>query len=117
MDARIKALCPPGVRIEITTLGLAEPYLGPRSGPVVEAARSAIAQTFGNKPAMVREGGTLPIMSHFKKFITENILIVGLARPDSGAHGPNEYINLDDFNRGIEMTCVLFDRLAETLKR
>jgi len=117
MDARIYALCPPGVKVEISTLGLAEAYIGPRKGPAVEAAKIAIEQSFGSSPSFTREGGTLPIMAHFKKFITDNILIIGLARPDSGAHGPNEYIHLDDYNRGIEMTCILFEQLGSVLKK
>jgi succinyl-diaminopimelate desuccinylase len=77
----------------------------------------AIEETFGNQPALIREGGTLPIMAHFKKYLTDNILIIGLARPDSGAHGPNEYLHLVDFYQGIEMTCILFEQLAQKLKR
>jgi acetylornithine deacetylase/succinyl-diaminopimelate desuccinylase-like protein len=115
IDSYLKKICPPGVKMEISTLGLAEPYLGPRKGPAAEAAAIAIEKGFGNKPAFIREGGTLPIMAHFKKFITDNILVLGLARPDSGAHGPNEYLNLDDFEHGIEMTCTLYDQLAEKL--
>ncbi len=115
VDTHLKKICPPGVRMEITTLGLAEPYLGSRKGPAAAAAAAAIEKTFGNKPAFIREGGTLPIMAHFKKFITDNILILGLARPDSGAHGPNEYLHLDDFETGIEMACVLYEELAMKL--
>lgn len=115
MDAHLKRICPPGVRMEITNLGMAEPFLGPREGPAVDAATAAIEKAFGARPAFIREGGTLPIMAHFKEYLTENILIIGLTRPDSGAHGPNEYFHLDDFGRGIEMCCVLFEQLAERL--
>ena len=117
MDAHISRITPPGVRVEIKTLGLAEPFLGPRSGPGNDAARKAIEQAFGTKPALVREGGTLPIMSHFQKYLTDNILILGLTRPDSAAHGPNEYFHLDDFERGIEMSCLLFEQLAKKISR
>ncbi|MFA5865959.1 MAG: M20/M25/M40 family metallo-hydrolase [Phycisphaerae bacterium] len=116
IDAHLQKLCPPGVKMQISTLGTAEPYLGPRSGPTDDAASVAIEKTFGYKPVHIREGGTLPILSHFRKMLTDNILIIGLARPDSAAHGPNEYFHLDDFDRGVEMTCVLFDLLADKLK-
>jgi acetylornithine deacetylase/succinyl-diaminopimelate desuccinylase-like protein len=115
LDAHLKNICPPGIRMEITTLGLAEPYLGPRKGPAAQAAAAAIEKAFGNRPAFIREGGSIPIMEHFKKFINENILILGLGRPDSGAHGPNEYMHLDDFEKGIEMACALYEELADNL--
>jgi len=114
LDRRIRALADPAVKIEISTLSLADPYLGPRAGPAVDAARKACVESFGIGPAMLREGGTLPILPFFKKQLTENILVLGFTRPDCSAHGPDEYFHIDDFQRGIKTACLLYQYLGES---
>jgi acetylornithine deacetylase/succinyl-diaminopimelate desuccinylase-like protein len=115
MDAYIKKVTPAGVKTKISTFGLADPFLGNRSGRAMESAIETIETVFGQKPLLIREGGTLPIMTHFQKYLSDTILNLGIARNDCRAHGPNEYLNLDDYYRGIEMACLLFDSLERTL--
>lgn len=109
LDHTIRTLADPAVTTTITTMGLADPYLGPRTGPAIDAACHAIRHAFGQPPALLREGGTLPILASFKQHLTESILPIGFSRPDCSAHGPNEYFHLDDFRRGICALCRLLD--------
>ncbi|NLX06969.1 MAG: M20 family dipeptidase [Phycisphaerae bacterium] len=112
LDRRILDLADRRVRTTVQTLGLAEPYLGPRTGPAVAATFKAVLGAFGIEPAMVREGGTLPIMPFFARKLTERILLLGFTRPDCGAHGPNEYFHIDDFRRGIHAVALLLEELG-----
>jgi len=115
LDRTILALADPGVTTMIKTMGLADPYLAPRTGPVIDAACRVIRDAFGTAPALVREGGTIPILPFFKDKLTSTILAMGFARPDSAAHGPNEYFHIDDFRRGICAICSLFGELTRHL--
>jgi len=112
IDRRLNELADPGVKMTIRTLGLAEPYLGPRTGPLVEAARSACREAGGVEPATIREGGTIPILRELEQAISPNILMLGFSRPDCGAHGPGEYYHLDDFALGIETVALLIAKLG-----
>jgi acetylornithine deacetylase/succinyl-diaminopimelate desuccinylase-like protein len=50
---------------------------------------------FGNPPAWMGEGGTIPFMGMLgDKFPQAQFLITGVLGPQSNAHGPNEFIHL-----------------------
>jgi succinyl-diaminopimelate desuccinylase len=117
MDKRIRELCPPGVKLEIKTLGQSQPFLGLRSGTAVEAVIEAGLDVYGRKPDLTREGGTIPILTHFANYLTKDVLNIGLTGTECNTHGPNENIVLDLFYKGIEMNCLLFESLAKKLKR
>lgn len=115
-DQMVKKLCPDTVKLEISTTGLADPYLAPRDGPAIKFASSAVSKAFGIAPALVREGGTLPILPVFWRELGCHCLLIGLAMPDCNAHGPNEYFRLADFYRGMEMAVYLLSELAQAGK-
>jgi len=112
-DRALRKLCPQAVELEIITTGLANPYLAPREGAGITAARRAIQKAFGTQPVLVREGGTLPILPVFHEQLGCHCLLIGLAMPDSNAHGPNEFFRLVDFYRGMEMAAYLFDEMSK----
>jgi acetylornithine deacetylase/succinyl-diaminopimelate desuccinylase-like protein len=116
IDAALRSLVDPRVTLNIKTFGTADPFLGRRTGPAIDAATAAITEAFGVAPAMLREGGTLPILAFFQKHLTDNILPIGFSRPDCGAHGPSEYFHRDDFRRGIATFATLFSTLGSTLR-
>lgn len=116
IDAALRKLVDPRVTLNIKTFGTADPFLGRRTGPAIDAATAAVTDAFGVAPAMLREGGTLPILAFFQKHLTDNTLPLGFSRPDCGAHGPNEYFHLDDFRRGIATFAALFSQLGSTLR-
>jgi acetylornithine deacetylase/succinyl-diaminopimelate desuccinylase-like protein len=111
LDRAILDLADPAVDVTIQTLGTAEPFLGLRTGPAVDAACRASQEVAGVEPARVREGGTVPIMAFFKRHLTGNILALGFTTPDCGAHGPNEFFNLADFRQGIQIVGLMLNYL------
>jgi acetylornithine deacetylase/succinyl-diaminopimelate desuccinylase-like protein len=112
LDERIRQLCPPGIHLEIKNFGQAEPFLGLRSGPAADAATDAITSVYGFGPDLIREGGTIPILSHFARYINPNVLCLGFTGSECNTHGPNENIALDAFDKGVETTCLFFELLA-----
>jgi len=115
-DQMVQKLCPDTVKLEISTTGLADPYLAPRDGPAIKFASAAVNKAFGIAPVLVREGGTLPILPIFRHELGCHCLLIGLAMPDCNAHGPNEYFRLADFYRGMEMAVYLLAELAQAGK-
>lgn len=111
--AHLKIICPPTVRMSITAEHGGEPYLmSPESGKI-QAALEALRAAFGHEPLLVREGGSIPIVSQFKRLLNADSLLLGLALPDDHAHSPNEKLNLEVFAKGMRMSAWLWPRLAK----
>jgi acetylornithine deacetylase/succinyl-diaminopimelate desuccinylase-like protein len=81
--------------------------------PAMRAAQRAFGEAFGREVALVREGGSLPILSMFKRELGTDSVLMELASPDCNAHGPNEKVNLPDLNRGAEAVARLLAYIAE----
>jgi acetylornithine deacetylase/succinyl-diaminopimelate desuccinylase-like protein len=101
------------VRIEIRAEHGAPPYLVEPSGPHVQAGLRALRAAFGHEPVLIREGGSIPIVSDFKRILGVDTLLLGLALPDDNAHSPNEKFNLDCFAGGQRMGALLWQELAK----
>jgi acetylornithine deacetylase/succinyl-diaminopimelate desuccinylase-like protein len=103
---------PPGVTLE-TTVGHSGPwyFTDPRS-KLGEAAQRALKKAFGRDVALIREGGSIPIVSDFRKILGAETLLCGLALPDSRAHSPNENFPLANLEDGIRMNKELLQEIA-----
>lgn len=108
----LRKLCPPTVRVEITSDHCSEPYLVSPEGELVQAGAEALRSAFGAEPLFVREGGSIPIVNEFKRVLQADSLLLGLALPDDGAHSPNEKFNLDVFAKGMLMSANLWPLLT-----
>src|SRR5439155_16105034 len=58
---------------------------------------------FGKDPALIREGGSIPIVSQFRTILGVETLLLGLALPDCRAHSPNENFPLENMDAGIRL--------------
>lgn len=105
-------LCPPSVRLEIHSGHGAEPYLVSPTSLQAQAALRALRTAFGCEPVLIREGGSIPIVNNFKKFLHADTLLMGLALPDDNAHSPNEKFDLDCFAKGQLMSAHLWQELT-----
>jgi acetylornithine deacetylase/succinyl-diaminopimelate desuccinylase-like protein len=114
--AHLRKICPPTVKMEVKAGHGAEPYLVSPTSPMAQAALRALKEAFGYEPIVMREGGSIPIVTQFKKVLKADSLLLGLALPDDNAHSPNEKFNLDCFENGIRMGALLWPELAATTK-
>jgi acetylornithine deacetylase/succinyl-diaminopimelate desuccinylase-like protein len=108
----LKRICPPTVHLEIESGHGAEPYEFSPTGPLAQAALRALKSAFGYQPVLMREGGSIPIVTDFKKILGADTLLLGLALPDDNAHSPNEKFDLDCYARGQLMAAHLWQELS-----
>ncbi len=109
----LERICPPTVRMEIKHGHHSEPYfVSPRSA-LAEAALRALRSAFGYKPILMREGGSIPVTTDFKKILKADTLLLGLALPDDNLHSPNEKFSLDCFAKGMQMSAYLWQELVK----
>ena len=69
--------------------------------------------TFGNKPVLVREGGSIPIIAEISQVLGKDALLLGLDLPDARIHSPNENMRVEIFEKGIEMAARLLRLMSK----
>jgi acetylornithine deacetylase/succinyl-diaminopimelate desuccinylase-like protein len=113
VEAHLRKHCPPGVELELTAGHSGDWYLTDPNSKDGLAAQRALEQTFGSKPALIREGGSIPIVQTFKKVLGVETLLLGLALPDCRAHSPNENFPVANLLAGIRLNRALLRELAK----
>jgi acetylornithine deacetylase/succinyl-diaminopimelate desuccinylase-like protein len=113
VEAHLRANLPLGVRLEVKPGHSGQPYVTDPHSPAGEAAQRALRETFGGEPALIREGGSIPIVQTFKTVLGVETLMLGLALPDSKIHSPNENFPLENFHAGIQLNRNLLRELAK----
>lgn len=108
----LRRLCPPTVRLTVKRGHGGEPYLMSPTSRQAQAALRALRSAFGCEPVLLREGGSIPIVTEFKKNLHADALLLGLALPDDNPHSPNEKFDLECFKRGMRLGVFLWPELA-----
>jgi acetylornithine deacetylase/succinyl-diaminopimelate desuccinylase-like protein len=95
-------LTPPTVRAKVRTVSGTKPALVNPEHPMIRAAVSACRKGFGTPPALLRSGGTIPVVNAFQRILSAPTVLMGFALPDDRLHAPNEKLHLPTFFKGIE---------------
>lgn len=109
----MRVRCPDDCTIEFVDHGLLEPALLPIDKPEMKLAAEAMEIGFGSKPVFIREGGSIPVGSLFKRELGLDTIFVGFGLPDDNLHAPNEKFDLDAFHAGRRTAAALYAKLSE----
>lgn len=112
VEQHLRAHLPPGVEIAVTRGHSGDPYYVNPNSPDGLAARKALREVFGREPALLREGGSIPIVNTFKRMLGADALLLALASPDCAAHSPNENFPVENFLAGIRLNQAVLRELA-----
>ncbi len=104
---------PWGVHVKIEAESPSRWWRTDTRGKVFEAARKALEQGYGTKPAVIGAGGSIP----FVQTITDALggapaLLFGVGDPYSAAHSENESLLISDWEKGCRSLIYLFSELA-----
>jgi acetylornithine deacetylase/succinyl-diaminopimelate desuccinylase-like protein len=113
----VKKIAPKTVQVSIQCLALAEPAMMSIDSPGVKAAMAALEKGFGKRPLYQREGGSIPVVTQFKKILGLDTVLLGFGLPDENAHAPDEFINLDNFFGGLKTIAHFYDELARQINK
>ncbi len=111
-EAHLKKNKPPGIELHIKRGHTGPSYVMDPRSPFGMAASRALEKTFGGKVALIREGGSIPIVAAFKEVLGVDTLLLGLALPDSQLHAPNENFSVQCFHEGVRLNKHLLEELA-----
>jgi acetylornithine deacetylase/succinyl-diaminopimelate desuccinylase-like protein len=103
---------PKGVTLEITDGHSGPWYLTDPHSQIGEAAQRALREAFNAEVALIREGGSIPIVSEFRGILGIETLLMGLALPDCRAHSPNENFPLENLDGGIRLNKAILHELG-----
>ncbi len=103
----ISEISPQNAEIDISTSAHAFPYQISTEHPAFQAAALAYEMIFKKKPLFIKSGGTIPVLSIFKKILDIDTIMMGFGLPNDNKHAPNEYFELENFYKGI-LTSIAF---------
>jgi succinyl-diaminopimelate desuccinylase len=112
LEEMLRGLCPPGIKLELIPFHGAPGVVVPLDSPYMNAAANAIEQGFGKRPVLIREGGSIPVVSTFREKLGVDTLLLGWGQNDDNTHSPNEKFCLADFHRGIKASAYLWQELS-----
>ena len=112
LQQHLQQHAPPGVRLSLRADHAAPGMLADTESRFVDAANQAIEAAFGVKPVLIREGGSIPIVTRFQAVLGCDCLLLGWGLSDDNAHSPNEKFRIDDYHRGIRASALLWEAIG-----
>ncbi|MEO5617358.1 MAG: dipeptidase [Candidatus Eisenbacteria bacterium] len=113
VEAHVKSLAPAGVTVKLTHMHGTQPFLTSADEPMLECARRALARAWDKPPAMLREGGSIPVMATFQKTHGVPCILMGFGLDDDQVHSPNEKFSLSSYYGGMKSAAYLYEEIAQ----
>ncbi len=110
--AHVERVAPAGVRVEVQYFVGGPAWRANLEGRLFEAAGRALVATFGREPVIVGDGGSIPVVNDFERIFEAPVLLLGFGLPGENAHAPNEWLSVDNFERGLRTVAVLWEELG-----
>ncbi len=101
------SIAPKSVKVKVTAHHGGEPAVTSISSPAFKAASQAFVEVWGKEPIPTRDGGSIPIVSLFKRELGLDSVLMGFGLNSDAIHSPNEHYGIKNFLLGIE-TIVTF---------
>jgi acetylornithine deacetylase/succinyl-diaminopimelate desuccinylase-like protein len=100
VERLLRESAPTGADVDIELWSSAPPGLVPPDSKVVQLGLDAFERALGRRPALIRSGGTLPIVPALSDKGIPTV-ITGFGLPDSQIHSPNERLVAEYVPAGI----------------
>lgn len=112
VEAHVRRVAPPGIELDIEHLHGGKPWRAKLEGRLVEAGNRALAEAFGRETVYAGEGGSIPIVSEFERVLGAPVLLMGFGLPGENAHAPDEWMSVENFEKGTHAAALLLSELA-----
>ncbi|MDR1213596.1 MAG: M20/M25/M40 family metallo-hydrolase [Propionibacteriaceae bacterium] len=105
---------PWGAQVQVTPAAAGDPAQIAVDGPFAQTALAAWGEAFGQTPALIGQGGSIPLVNQLSSVYPEASLIVSaVGDPDSRMHGANESVHFGDLIRSVEAEVAFIRRLGD----
>lgn len=109
----VKSIAPNTIKVEVESHHGGYPVAADLNFYGIKAAARAFETVYGKQVLFSREGGSIPIVSDFKKILGVNSILMGFGLTKDALHSPNESFSLKDFHRGIKTSAEFLRILPE----
>lgn len=103
----IHSIAPKTVKVKVIAHHGGEPAVTSTKSAAYQAASQAFKEVWGKEPIPTRDGGSIPIVSLFKRELGLDSVLMGFGLNSDAIHSPNEHYGVRNFLLGIE-TIVTF---------
>ncbi|MBT8213534.1 MAG: dipeptidase [Acidimicrobiia bacterium] len=111
--AHLEARAPWGASVTVTRGASGEAFALDTTGTAYDAYRQAFEFAWGKPTIDMGVGGSIPFVAAFADAYPDaSILLTGVGDPTSGAHGPNESLDLEELRRGCLAEAIALQLLA-----
>lgn len=111
MKAHVERVAPAGARVDVVYLHGGEPWRAETEGPLYAAAARALERAFGKEPVFAGEGGSIPIVPSLQRVLEAPVLLMGFGLPGENAHAPDEWMSIENFEKGTHASAALLAEL------
>lgn len=112
LQRHVRRVVPRGVEAEVKELHGGRPWRANIEGPAFEAAREALEEAFGTRPVAMGGGGSIPIVVEFEERLGAPALLLGFSLPGCNLHAPDEWLSVENFEKGIDALVRLYPKLG-----
>jgi len=110
----LEAHAPWGLHVEVTPGTAGSGYFAAPGHPAMRAARRALSAAYGHEAAVIGIGGSIPLIEPLTRAFGDiPALLTGVEDPDSRAHGIDESLHIDDWERACLAQAYLLDELSD----
>jgi acetylornithine deacetylase/succinyl-diaminopimelate desuccinylase-like protein len=110
--AFVRRHVPADCAVSFTSFGSSPGLSLPVDGPYLTRARQALKDEWGQDPALVGGGGSIPVAGYFRDVLGVSPLMIGFGLQDDRIHSPNEKYDLSSFHGGIRSWARILAALA-----
>lgn len=96
------SIAPKSVKVKVIPHHGGQPAVTPTDSKAFRAASKAFEEVWGKTPIPTRDGGSIPIVSLFKKELGLDTVLMGFGLDSDAIHSPNEHYGVKNFLMGIE---------------
>ena len=115
LEELLRGALPAGAELELKT-GTASPSRFDPAAAPLRIARAAMGRACGREPALIRSGGTLPILASFAERGIPAV-VSGFGLPQDNLHAPDESFRLESIELGRRSARALYEDLGAGLAR
>jgi acetylornithine deacetylase/succinyl-diaminopimelate desuccinylase-like protein len=110
----VLSVAPKSVKVVIKDIHGAEAALVPIESKAITAASNALSRAFEKETVYIREGGSIPIVAKFKKYLGVDSVLMGLGLNTENLHSPDEHFDLNHFRLGIISSAYFLEEFSKS---
>ncbi len=107
--AFVRDRLPPDCEARFSDHGGEKAIRPPVDSPWIRKSREALTEEWGTPAALIGMGGSIPVVTQFKRLLEMDSVLVGFALSDDCIHSPNEKYELTSYRKGARSWARILD--------